>query len=76
MPICSYLVVPADGTAERVRGRLAAIAGCEVACARNRDLLILVTDTAGDTEERALQSALAGIEDIRAMGLAFGALDT
>ena len=41
MPICSYLVVPEQGALERVNERLMNLAGCEVARAENRDVMIL-----------------------------------
>ena len=41
MPILSYVVLPAAGAAHQVSRRLAALPGCQVTCAENRDLLIL-----------------------------------
>lgn len=75
MPILSYLVLPVAGAADQVARRLAAIPGCEVARAENRDLLILVTETAGATEEQELQGALAELEGVRAVSLTFGDVD-
>ena len=74
MPILSYLVFPAAGAAGQVVRRLTALPGCEVARAKNRDLLILVTETSGDAEEQALRASLAEVEGIRSMSLAFGDL--
>lgn len=74
MPILSYLVLPVAGATHQVVQRLAAMPGCEVARAANRDLLILVTETSGDADEQALQSGLAAIEGIWSMSLVFGSV--
>jgi nitrate reductase NapAB chaperone NapD len=74
MPICSYLVIPAAGETAAVMARLDALAGCEVVRAQNRELLALVTDTAGPAEERALRAAIEGIDGICAVVLTFGEL--
>ena len=74
MPIFSYLVLPDAGAAGAVAERLAAIPGCEVERAENRELLILLTETSGDDEEQALRASLADVEGIRALSLTFGDL--
>jgi hypothetical protein len=74
MAICGYLVIPAaDGGA--LAARLALLPGCDVARARNRDVLVLVTDTPGPAEERALREQLARMPGIRSLVLTFGDLD-
>lgn len=75
MPICSYLVIPAEGATEGVRERLAGIPGCDVARAENRDVVILVTDTPGLEEEHELRSRLEAMEGIQALLMTFGEID-
>jgi len=75
MPVCSYLVVPSGNAAPAVRERLEALTGCEVVPAENHDLLLLVTDTAGPEEERALQATVSGIEGIGTLVLVFGEVE-
>jgi nitrate reductase NapAB chaperone NapD len=75
MPICSYVVVPAPGVVESVTERLEALDGCDVTRAENRDLLLLVTDTASAAAEGALREQISGIEGILALLLAFGEID-
>ena len=74
MPICSYLVIPTKDAGGALRQRLSDIPGCEVIGAVNRDVILLVTDTDGVAEEAALGDALAGVEEIGALILAFGGL--
>jgi nitrate reductase NapAB chaperone NapD len=75
MPVCSYLVFPDRNNALQVAERLAAIPGCEVTPAENRDLLLLVTETEDPEEERALRVRVHGVEGVLAMMLTFGELD-
>lgn len=72
MPILSYLVLPVAGATDQVARKLGAIPGCEVTRAENRDLLILVTETSGEEEERALQASVAELDGIHAISLTFG----
>lgn len=72
MPILSYLVIPAAGAAGQVARRLEALPGCEVLRAGNRDLLILVTETAGPAEEEMLRASLDRVDGISSLSIAFG----
>lgn len=75
MAICSYLVIPEAGAIHAVARRLAALPGCEVVRAQNRDVLILITSTSDPNEDQALRESLDGLGDIRALVLTFGQLD-
>ena len=75
MPICSYLVISEDGASRRVAGRLAALPGCDVVQAENRDVLILVTDTPGLEAESALRQKVEALDGIQALLLTFGEID-
>lgn len=72
MPICSYLVFPADGAAAALTKRLNGLPGCEVTRAANRDVLLLVTDTAGAVEDEKLRGVLERLEGVRTLALTFG----
>jgi nitrate reductase NapAB chaperone NapD len=74
MAVCSYLVTTGAGRVRGVAKALAALPGCEVVMAENRDLLLLVTDTAGPDEERALHARLGQVPGIRSVVLTFGQL--
>jgi nitrate reductase NapAB chaperone NapD len=75
MPICSYLVVPEPGATDAVRARLALLPGCDVLQAENRDLLVLVTDTADREEEEALRGRVEALDGIGALLLTFGEVE-
>jgi nitrate reductase NapAB chaperone NapD len=74
MPVCSYLVIAAEGEAGVVAMRLSGLRGCEVVRAANEDVILLVTDTAGAEAEAALLERLAVLEGIEALLLTFGEL--
>ncbi|GEM_PF-353080 len=75
MPVCSYLVVPQAGAGSELARRMAALPGCDVARAENRNVLLLVTDTPGPDEDRELRDTLESMEGIQALVLAFGEID-
>lgn len=75
MPVCSYLVIPEERTGRDLEGRIRALPGCDVARAVNANVLLLVTDTPGPAEDRALRRTLEGMEGIHALVLAFGEID-
>jgi nitrate reductase NapAB chaperone NapD len=75
MPVCSYLVVPERGRSAEVARRLSALSGCDVAPARNRDVLLLVTATPSPREDRELRAILEGMSGIHALVLTFGEID-
>jgi nitrate reductase NapAB chaperone NapD len=73
--ICSYLVIPEEGASGRVAERLAALPGCDVVEAENRDVLILVTDTPGLEEESDLRREVEALDGIQGLLLTFGEID-
>ncbi len=75
MPICSYLVVPEPGASDRIRARLAAIPECDVIGARNRDLLLLVTETGTSAQEARLRTRIEALTGVRDLVLTFGEID-
>lgn len=74
MAICGYLVIPAEGETATLAQRLARLPGCDVVAARNRDVLVLVTETSGPAAEAALRERLRSMPGIRSLALTFGDL--
>ncbi len=75
MPVCSYLVISEPNAAQDLANRLAKLPDCDVIRARNRDVLLLVTDTPGPREDRELRERIEGLEGIQALVLSFGEVD-
>jgi nitrate reductase NapAB chaperone NapD len=76
MPVFSYLVIPSAGEMASVRARLSALPGCDVAEAENRELLVLVTESADLAAEAALRQEVENIDGIRALVLTFGEIES
>lgn len=75
MPVCSYLVIPEEGQGPHLARRLGELPGCDVVQARNREVLLLVTDTPGPAEDRRLRSRIEALPGIQALVLSFGEID-
>lgn len=73
--VCSYLVIPAPGEVASLTRRLAALRGCEVFPARNRDLLILVCETDDAEAERVLRASIEAMPGVRMLLVTFGEID-
>lgn len=71
MPVCSYLVYPSQGSKDLLKQTLNATTGCEVVPAENNDLLVLLTETANQEEEKELQEKLKQMKDIQCLALSF-----
>lgn len=75
MPVCSYLVIPEPGAGDVLANRLAALSGCDVVRAENRDVLLLVTDTPDPEADRELRDTVERLPGIHALVLSFGEVD-
>jgi len=72
VPIKSYIAWPRTGNGAALSSKLAALPGCEVHGAENRDILLLITDTSDDSAEDALQTELGRIEALECLTLVAG----
>ena len=75
MPVCGYVVVPGPGEADSAARAVSRMEGCEVVVAENREVLLLVTDTASEAEDRALRRQLETVPGIHALFMTFGEID-
>jgi nitrate reductase NapAB chaperone NapD len=75
MPVCSYVVIPEPGATQAVQERLASLPGCETVRAENREVILLVTDTAGAEQEEQLRRQVQATPGILTVVLAFGDLE-
>ena len=72
MPIKSYLIHPVEGKKEVLTKALSQLDACEVIPAENRDVIILVTETATHEEEDRLKEKIEAIEGLKAMAMVSG----
>ena len=75
MPVFSYLAYPIHGAKKELLNELAALDYCEVTPADNDDVMILVTDTPNENEEKELQKKLKNIKSLKSLGMTFGHVD-
>jgi nitrate reductase NapAB chaperone NapD len=72
MPVFSYLAYPVRGEKDKLFNDLAALDHCEVMPADNEEVLILVTDTPDEKQEKALQKKLKELKSLQSLGMTFG----
>ena len=75
MPVFSYLAYPKRGSKEQLVKDLAALDYCEATPADNEEILILVTDTPDEDQEKALQKKLKKLKSLESLGMTFGHVD-
>ena len=75
MPVFSYLAYPKQGAKEQLIKDLASLEYCEATPADNEEILILVTDTPDEDQEKALQEKLKNLSSLESLGMTFGHVD-
>ena len=76
MPIKSYLAHAVEGQRDQLGQALRALEGCAIVPATNRDVVVLVTDTADESAEQDLQESLARVPGLQCLTLVAGFGDT
>ena len=76
MAICGYLVLAEPGTAPVLAGHIGALPGCDVVCAQDHDLLLLVTDSTGPADDASLRERLEAMAGVAALVLTFGDVES
>ncbi|WP_109436611.1 MULTISPECIES: hypothetical protein [Aquimarina] len=72
MPIKSYLAHPHQGKKDELITALSTLEKCEVLPAENKDILVLVTDTADEYEEDILTKKLETISSLKLLAMVSG----
>lgn len=72
MPIKSYLAHPHKGKKAELIRAISNIAQCEVIPAKNRDILIVVTDTENKTADDELRERLESIKTLQLLVMISG----
>jgi len=75
MPVFSYLAYPEQGAKEQLLKDLLTLEYCEVTPAKNKELLILLTDTPDADTEKNLQKQLKALISLQSLGMTFGHMD-
>jgi len=75
MPIFSYLAYPVQGAKQDLLNDLNSLEYCDVMPSENEEILILVTDTPDDDEEKQLQHKFKALKSLQSLGMTFGHVD-
>ena len=75
MPIMSYLAWPVTGKKEALIVELQDMPGCDIQPAVNQDVIVLVTNTDHEQQERELQEALKEVKELACLALVSGYSD-
>lgn len=76
MPTFSYLVYPVKGAGQILKEHLSDLPYCEAIQSENADVIVLVTDTPDEHEEKLLKQRLQEIKSLQSLHMAFGHVDT
>ena len=69
MPIKSYLAIPHEGQKEKLSSAISAFPECEVIPSENNEVLIILTETPEENEDKALFEKLTGLPALKHLNL-------
>jgi len=72
MPITSFLVHPQDEKKEKLFSILSKMPYCEVIPSENKNLLVLVTETSNEEEEKQLIKEIEAIDCVSLLSVVAG----
>lgn len=65
MPVKSYLAVPMTGKKDKMSSDINGIKGCETAPADNKDIVVVLTETATQEEDTLLYEKLRNLDTVQ-----------
>lgn len=72
MPIKSYLAHPFEGKKEELKKELLEFKECEVFQAVNENVMVVVTETTDDIEDKKLKESIETIKSLKLLALVSG----
>ncbi|WBX75092.1 hypothetical protein PG911_10525 [Tenacibaculum ovolyticum] len=72
MPIKSYLAHPHDGKKEELQQAISILKGCEIIPAENENVLVVLTETQDDAEDKSLKETIETIKSLKLLALVSG----
>lgn len=72
MPIKSYLAHSFENKKEELQQALLLIDECEIIPAENENVLVVITETVNDEEDKKLKETIDGIESLKLLALVSG----
>lgn len=72
MPVKSYIIIPQTGQMQQVVNEISILEGCEIHPAENQDVLVLVTDTESEGDDKKLFVQIESNQNIKHISLVSG----
>lgn len=72
MPIKSYIIIPQPDQKQHLIEDIGGLSGCEILPAENKEVLVLVTDTEDEKEDKILLSQIESNRNIKHISLVSG----
>ncbi|WP_420316147.1 chaperone NapD [Ekhidna sp.] len=72
MPIKSYIIIPQSDQKQRLVEEISQLDGCEIHPAENQEVLVLVTDTDSENEDKRLFTQIESNQNIKHISLVSG----
>ena len=72
MPIKSYLAHPLEGKYQQLISELSNIAHCDIIPSKNNEIVVVVTDTKSDLDDKNVQIEINAIKSLKMLSLVSG----
>ena len=72
MAIKSYLAHPNKGQKDKLINELSALKNCEIIPAENKEVIILITETENDNEDKMLKEKIETFNSLKLLALVSG----
>ncbi len=72
MPIKSYLAHPHNGKKEILINALSALSNCEIIPAENKEVVVLITETDTEEQDKKLKEQIETIDSLKLLALVSG----
>lgn len=72
MPVKSYIIIPQSDQKQRLIDEIGNMDGCEIHPAENQEVLVLVTDTENESDDKTLFAQIESNQNIKHISLVSG----
>lgn len=72
MPIKSYILIPQANKKQKLMDEIGILEGCEIHPAENQEVIVLVTDTENESQDKKLVAQIESNQNIKHISLVSG----
>jgi len=69
MPIKSYIAIPQEGKKEQLKQDIFNLSDCEIIPSENKNVLVVITETVDEKEDKKLFEQLNGLDNLQLLTL-------